>query len=53
MDSKCEFEQTLADSEGLEAWHAGVHGITESDTTEQQQQTIVDVFKQWYHCKHV
>ena len=35
-----------------EAWHAGIHGITKSDTTEQQQ-SIVDIFKQWYHCKHV
>ena len=27
-----EFEQTLGDSEGLDAWHAAVHGITKSQT---------------------
>ena len=30
-----EFEQILGDSEGqLGAWHAAVHGLTESDTTD-------------------
>ena len=34
-----EFEQTLGDSEGQEAWHAAVHGVTKSWTwlCEQQQ----------------
>ena len=27
-----EFEQTLGDSEGQEAWHAPVHGVTKSQT---------------------
>ena len=29
-----EFEQTLEDMKGREAWRAAVHGVTESDTTE-------------------
>ena len=28
-----EFEQTVGDSEGQEAWSAAVHGVAESDTT--------------------
>ena len=27
-----EFEQTLGDSEGQEAWHAAVHGVAKSRT---------------------
>ena len=27
-----EFEETLEDSEGWEAWHAAVHGVTNSQT---------------------
>ena len=27
-----EFEQTPGDGEGQEAWHAAVHGVTESQT---------------------
>ena len=30
-----EFEQGLGDGEGQEAWRAAVHGVTESDMTEQ------------------
>ena len=30
---RCEFEQTLGDSEGQEAWDAAAHGITELDVT--------------------
>ena len=30
-----EFEQTPGDSEGREAWHAAVHGVSESETIEQ------------------
>ena len=30
--SGCEFEQTLEDSEGQEAWHPTVHGVTKSWT---------------------
>ena len=26
-----EFQQTLGDSEGREAWYAAVHGVTESE----------------------
>ena len=29
-----EFEQALGDSEGQEAWHATVHGVTKSHMTE-------------------
>ena len=29
-----EFEQTVGDSEGQEAWSAVVHGVAESDTTQ-------------------
>ena len=29
-----ELEQTLGDGEGQGTWHAAVHGVTESDTTE-------------------
>ena len=29
-----EFEQTLGDSEGQGSWHAAVHGVAESDTTQ-------------------
>ena len=29
------FVQTLENSEGQEAWRAAVHGVTESDTTQQ------------------
>jgi len=29
-----EFEQTPEDSEGQGTWHAAVHGVTGSDTTE-------------------
>ena len=28
-----EFEQTLGDSEGQEAWRGAAHGVAESDTT--------------------
>lgn len=28
------FEQTLCDSEGQEAWHAEIHVIAESNTTQ-------------------
>ena len=31
--SGCEFEQTLGDSEGWEAWRAAVYRVTESNTT--------------------
>ena len=30
-----EFEQTPGDSEGREAWHSAVHGVSESETIEQ------------------
>ena len=29
-----EFEQALGDGDEWEAWHAAVHGVTESNTTE-------------------
>ena len=30
-----EFEQALGVGDGQEAWHASVHGVAESDMTEQ------------------
>ena len=30
-----EFEQALGDGEGQGTWRAAVHGVSESDTTEQ------------------
>ena len=35
-----EFEQTLGDSEGEEAWCAAVHGVGHDLVTEQQQQFL-------------
>ena len=42
-----EFEQTLGDSGGQKAWRATVHGIAESDTTQQQNNNIT------YVCMYV
>ena len=36
-----EFEQTLGDSEGLDAWHAAVHGITKSQTWLSERTTLI------------
>ena len=39
-----EFEQTLGDSEGLEAWRATVHGITKSQTRLSEWTTTFIIF---------
>ena len=34
LDGYNEFEQAPGVGDGLKAWHAAVHGVTESDMTE-------------------
>ena len=52
-----ECEQTLGDSEGQGAWHAAVHRVKESDTTQQlnsnNKEDFVSNFKfhKWYESR--